>query len=127
MSRKDKPWAPTSGMWNSGTCRAWQPATDIYRTSEGWVVKFDLAGVAPDDLTVKIVGHTLVVTGTRRDRTLREGVWHYQMEITYSRFERTIELPCDLAHAEARTEYDNGLLTITFLEDRRGEEARANE
>lgn len=78
-------------------------------------------------MTVKIVGHSLVVTGTRRDRTLREGVWHYQMEITYSRFERTIELPCDLAHAEARTEYDNGLLTITFLEDRRGEEARANE
>ena len=58
-------------MWNSGTCRAWEPAVDVYRTVEGWVVKFDLAGVDPEDLSVKIVGHTLVVTGTRRDRTLR--------------------------------------------------------
>lgn len=127
MSLKEKGWGPGHGMWNSGTCRAWQPATDIYRTSEGWVVKFDLAGVNPDDLTVKILGHTLLVSGTRRDRTLREGVWHYQMEITYSRFERSIELPCDLAHAEKRTEYDNGLLTITFLTEREESEAEANE
>ena len=112
MSRKDKPWAPTSGMWNSGTCRAWQPATDIYRTAEGWVVKFDLAGVAPYDLRVKIVGHSLVVTGTRRDRTLREGVWHYQMEITYSSFEKTLKFPASIEGAKVEHNFDNGLLII---------------
>jgi HSP20 family protein len=105
-------------MWSSRTCRAWEPATDIYRTAEGWVVKFDLAGVDPDDVTVRIVDHTLFVAGTRRDRTLKEGVWHYQMEITYSRFERSIQLPCDLAHARVETEYTNGLLTLTFFTER---------
>ena len=126
MSQKEKSWTP-SGMWSSGACRAWEPAVDVYRTSEGWVVKFDLAGVDPDDLSVKMVGHTLVVAGTRRDRTLREGVWHYQMEITYSRFERAIELPCDLAHADVKSEYDNGLLTLTFLTEREATEGSSNE
>ena len=96
----------------------WQPAADIYRTKEGWVVKLDLAGVEPDDLTVSIVDSRLVVRGTRRDRTLCEGMWHYQMEITYSRFERVISLPCDLSSARVETDYQNGLLLITFHTDR---------
>lgn len=110
--------------------RLWQPACDIYRSPEGWVFKFDLAGVDPDEVTVAIVGCNLVVRGTRRDRTLKEGVSHYQMEITYSRFERVVSLPCDLTDAVARTEYSNGLLEVTFLTGPRGggrEGGEANE
>jgi HSP20 family protein len=122
----EKQWGSGS-LWGAHGCRAWEPATDIYQTKEGWVVKMDLAGVKPDDLTVKIVDGLLYVTGTRRDRTLREGVWHYQMEITYSRFERTIQLPCSLADATITSEYDNGLLTIAFRLKGAGIEERANE
>jgi HSP20 family protein len=123
---KQKSWGSGS-MWGAKSCRAWEPSTDIYRTEQGWVVKFDLAGVDPTDLTVAIQGCTLIVSGTRRDRTLREGVWHFQMEITYSRFERVIELPCDLARAAVSTDYEHGLLTITFLLDQGATEERANE
>ena len=28
----------------------WRPATDVYRTRDGWMVKFELAGVEPDDI-----------------------------------------------------------------------------
>lgn len=94
--------------------RLWQPACDVYRTPTEWVVKFDLAGVDPDDLTVSLVGRNLVVRGTRRDRTLREGFSHYHMEITYSRFERVMSLPCDLTGGTVRTEYTNGLLLVIF-------------
>ena len=118
MPIKGKTWGSSGGMWTGRGCHAWEPATDIYQSAEGWVVKFDLAGVDPDDVTVRIVDHTLFVAGTRRDRTLREGVSHYQMEITYSRFERSIHLPCDLAHARFETEYNNGLLTLTFFVQR---------
>jgi len=123
MSDRIKSWDPTGSRFGSRTCRAWEPATDIYQTATGWVVKFDLAGIEPDDLTVSVSNGRLAVRGTRRDRTLREGVWHYQMEITYSRFERVISLPCDLASAQVITEYDNGLLTVTF---RTGRDERGN-
>jgi HSP20 family protein len=123
---REKQWG-SGQLWGARGCRAWEPATDIYQTKDGWVVKMDLAGVAADDLTVKIADSTLSVSGTRRDRTLREGVWHYQMEITYSRFERSIQLPCSLAEARIQSEYDNGLLTITFTLRSGGNEERANE
>lgn len=89
------------------------------------MVKLDLAGIEPDDLTVEVANGVLRVTGTRRDRTLREGVWHYQMEITYSRFERVIQLPCDVGGARVSTEYENGLLTVNFAtaSDERGNRA----
>lgn len=120
-------WGNSGALWTTRACRAWEPATDIYRTREGWVIKLDLAGVEPNDLVVKVADSTVFVAGTRRDRTLREGVWHYQMEITYSRFERSIQLPCDLAPARIATEYQHGLLTITILFDGGGCEERANE
>lgn len=123
---REKQWGSGS-LWGAHGCRAWEPATDIYQTKDGWVVKFDLAGVEPDDLTVQIVDGVLAVSGTRRDRTLREGVWHYQMEITYSRFERRIQLPCNLAGAQVATQYENGLLTISFLLNRGGNQEQANE
>lgn len=117
----------SGSLWGTRGCRAWEPATDVYQIKGGWVVKMDLAGVAPDDLEVRIADSTLTVSGTRRDRTLREGVWHYQMEITYSRFERAIQLPTSLAGAKIQSEYDNGLLTITFILKGGGNEERANE
>src|ERR1051325_5778208 len=88
-----------AAMMQRHTDRLWRPACDIYRTREGWVFKFELAGVDPDDLTVSIEGCNLVVRGTRRDTTLSDGVSHYHMEITYSRFERSLSLPCDLTKA----------------------------
>jgi len=34
------------------------------------------------------------------------------MEISYSRFERTIELPCDVDHFRILTEYRDGMLLL---------------
>jgi HSP20 family molecular chaperone IbpA len=34
------------------------------------------------------------------------------MEIAYNRFERTIELPCDLAHARIAVECRDGMLLL---------------
>jgi HSP20 family protein len=115
MGDLDKMFGSGAKMLLRQVDRLWQPACDIYRSKEGWVFKFDLAGVDPDEVTVAVVGCNLVVRGTRRDRTLRDGVSHYSMEITYSRFERAISLPCDLTNAEAKTSYSNGLLEVTFL------------
>jgi HSP20 family protein len=115
MADIEKVLAANAGLFSRYADRLWRPACDIYRTREGWVVKFDLAGVDPDEVTVTIADCQLIVRGTRRDRTLREGVSHYQMEITYSRFERVLSLPCDLSHCATKTDYQNGLLTVTFL------------
>jgi HSP20 family protein len=90
----------------------WYPAADVYKTGEGWVVKLELAGVSPDELTVEISGDTLRVSGTRRDEALTETVSYHQLEITYSRFEKTIRFPCPVEGATVERRYRDGLLIL---------------
>lgn len=92
------------------------PRADVYRTPSGWVVKFDLAGVKPQDVTVEARGTRLRVTGVRRDRFVERGYRHHSMEISYSRFERTLKLPCDCDAEEATisTEISEGMLVVTI-------------
>lgn len=90
----------------------WQPAADIYRTPTGWLVKFELPGVRPEDVQLTARGRGLTVQGTRRDCCRHEGCSHYQLEIDYGRFERTVQLPQPIDAARCRAEYDNGMLLV---------------
>lgn len=90
----------------------WRPCADVYRTPDGWLLKFDLAGVKTEDVNVQIQGCRVTVSGRRRDWMVEQGCSHYSMEISYNRFERTIELPCGLENVRWGVEYNEGLLMI---------------
>ena len=96
----------------AGEATCWQPAVDIYRSRSGWLLKFDLAGVRVEDVEVLVEGCRVTVRGVRRDWVLEEGYWHHSMEIAYNRFERTVQLPCDLPRAHAHLDYRHGILIV---------------
>ncbi|MEW5791891.1 MAG: Hsp20/alpha crystallin family protein [Pseudomonadota bacterium] len=93
----------------------WRPAADIYRTREGWLVKIELAGVRSEEIELKVSGRWLTVRGRRYDMALVEGCEHYSLEIAYSHFERSIELPCALEQARAVTQYRDGMLLVRII------------
>jgi HSP20 family protein len=91
----------------------WQPAVDIYRTSTGWILKFDIAGVRLNDVHVHVSARSVTVSGVRRDWMMEDtGCRHYSMEISYSRFQRTIELPEDIQTAKLAVDYRDGILFV---------------
>jgi HSP20 family protein len=95
------------------TCEtAWRPAVDVYRTPRGWLLKFDLAGVRPEDVSLGVEGCRVTIQGVRRDLLSEEGYNYYRMEITYNHFERSVELPCKVEPASIATEYRNGMLLV---------------
>jgi len=91
---------------------AWQPAADIYRTRDGWLLKFELAGVELSDVSIYAQGTTLTVSGIRRDWVVEEDLCHYSMEIPYSRFHRTVHLPCPIDGSSIDVSYKNGILLV---------------
>ncbi len=91
---------------------AWQPPLDVYRTRKGWLVKIELAGVRPEDIHLTVQERGITVEGTRRDWFVEEECTCYRMEIAYSHFSRTVELPCELNAARIRTDYQYGLLLV---------------
>jgi HSP20 family protein len=90
----------------------WRPAVDVYRCRHGWLIKFDLAGVQVADVSLEVQGRQLTVRGCRRDQFTEEGQSHYLMEIAYSKFERTVELPFDLEPSRMATDYRDGMLLV---------------
>jgi len=96
--------------------RLWCPAADVYRSKDGWIVKVDLAGVKPADVDVMVDGDLLRISGSRRDATCGEGISHYQLEITYSRFEKMIRFPRSIEQASIDQDYRDGLLILQLRE-----------
>lgn len=93
----------------------WQPRADAYRLQDGWLVKFELAGIRPEHVDVSIRGNTLCVHGARRDERLQECLNCYRLEIAYSRFERILELP-GLSEADRlEATYRDGMLVVRIM------------
>ena len=84
----------------------------MYQTSEGWLVKVELAGVSAEDVEIDIQGNVLYIAGCRRDRSCAVGTSFQQMEITYSRFEKTLNFPAPIEGARIEHNFDNGILII---------------
>ena len=104
LIRTDRRVVPSGRLWN--------PAADVYRVDEGWVVKVDLAGVCTDELEIEIRDALLSLRGCRRDTHYREGFVYQQMEITYSRFEKSIQFPSPIEGATVKQDYRDGFLII---------------
>jgi HSP20 family protein len=94
--------------------RLWNPAADVYRSADGWVVKVDLAGICADDLAIEVSESSLRIRGCRRDTFVRDGYTYQQMEITYSQFEKTIQFPCSIEEASLEHDYRDGYLIVNL-------------
>lgn len=92
--------------------RLWLPAADVYQTADGWVVKVELAGVAAEDVEIEVQGNLLYIAGCRKDKSCAAGVAYQQMEITYSRFEKSLEFPASIEGVQLDHMFENGLLII---------------
>jgi HSP20 family protein len=111
MSQQSKSW--TNFLEERPT--SWQPSADVYRTKDGWLVKFDLAGVQVGDVAVTVHGRRLVISGVRRDSSLEEGSSYYAMEISYNRFERSLVMPANLENARLSIAACEGLLLVRMI------------
>jgi HSP20 family protein len=94
---------------------AWQPQADVYRVPGGWLVKLELAGVRPEDLRLVPQASALLVQGMRRDECGCEGANCRQLEISYSRFERTLDLPGLPEAVELTVSYSDGMVTVRIV------------
>jgi HSP20 family protein len=97
---------------NVGSGKLWYPSADIYQTPDGWLVKVELAGVSAEEIEIDIQGNQLYIAGCRRDKSCAVGMTFQQMEITYSRFEKTLKFPALIDGARVEHNFDNGLLII---------------
>jgi len=94
---------------------AFRPNADVYfdKRQKAVVVKLDLSGVDPGQVSLEVEDSVLRISGVRSDQRHPDAVYQ-QMEIAYGRFERMVMLPPEVDATKARADYNNGFLEIVL-------------
>jgi len=103
---------------------AWAPDVDVYETGNDLVLKFELPGVDPSSVRLSVNGNSLILTGNKPRTEPAPGAKFHCLERGFGSFRRVVRLGTPINTHQARTEYSDGLLTVTFpkVPNRRGEE-----
>ena len=89
------------------------PAVDVYYSSDPprAVVRADLAGIDPNEVSLEIRGRELVLSG-HRDPEAGEDRVYQQLEIEHGPFRRVVPLGADVDSDAADAKYEDGILTV---------------
>ena len=93
--------------------RGFRPAADAYfeEASREIVVRFELPGMALDDIELLVDRRELVVRGERSFDT-HEGRRYQQVEMDYGPFERRVRLMVDVDPEVTTATYEAGVLEV---------------
>lgn len=92
---------------------AWAPRIDVVQRGNELVVRADLPGVDPDDVTVEIGEDAITISGERRQEHVDERNGVYRVERAFGAFFREIPLPEGAIADEAKASFKDGVLEIT--------------
>lgn len=94
----------------------WQPAINVFRCGDHFVICVDLAGVERSAIEVSAEPRRLVIRGSRPPPepscTESPAVHVLALEIDHGTFERVVELPADVEPERVAAEHRNGLLWV---------------
>src|SRR5688572_32896278 len=111
IARELLSWDP---FYGGRPASAFAPAFDVKETTEAFVLKADLPGVAESDLDVAVHNNVLTVSGSRQAEERKEGESYALYERQFGSFSRSFALP-DMADGEKiAAKLENGVLTLTI-------------
>ena len=91
---------------------SFRPPVDFYETSQGLVLRMELAGVAKEDISLTLHGQDLVIQGRRRP-VHPEGVNRcLRHEINHGSFDRRFRIPVAIDPDGLQARYQDGILEV---------------
>lgn len=92
--------------------RRWAPAMDLSETEDALVLRADLPGLDPADVSIEIKDNVLTVSGERKaeHEDKREG--YHRIERAYGSFSRSLTLPRGIDPASVHAGFEKGVLEV---------------
>ena len=87
------------------------PAVNIFSDPDGYVVRLEVPGVAPEHLKIETQGRSLTISG-KRETQAPDGSGFHRRERSAGEFSRSLQLPDDLDLERAQASCTLGILTI---------------
>ena len=93
--------------------RRFAPATDIVESDTHYILRADLPGVAEEDLSVKLDGDVLTISGERRSQSEQRQGGYVRYERSTGSFRRSVRLPEGVDGDAIEANFDRGVLEVT--------------
>jgi len=90
-----------------------QLSVDVLETESELVIVATMAGTKPEDIVLHLHNDFLTIRGRRSPPVAGQARYFYE-ECYWGKFSRTIVLPVDVKSELAKSEYKNGVLTISL-------------
>ena len=93
---------------------SFRPPVDFYETSQGLVLRMELAGVAKEDVAITLCGQELVIRGRRRPLHPVGVTRFLWQEINHGFFERRVRIPVPIDPEGLQAQYLDGILEVSL-------------
>jgi HSP20 family protein len=90
------------------------PAIESHVEKDTLIVKADLPGIDPKEVSISVTGNQLTIEGERKREEKKEEKDYFYREMAYGKFSRTITLPEGVDADKVKANYKNGVLEITM-------------
>jgi HSP20 family protein len=92
----------------------WMPAMDVEQTGDGLVLRVDLPGIDPADVSVQVANGLLTVSGQRREEKEETHEGYVTRERRYGSFSRSLMLPEGVDEEDITADCRDGVLRISM-------------
>ena len=92
----------------------WAPAIESHVDKGNLIVKADLPGIDPKEVSISVMGNQLTIEGERKREEKKEEKDYFYREVEYGKFSRTVPLPEGVETDKVKANYKNGVLEITM-------------
>ncbi len=90
------------------------PAVDVYEDAQHLVLKFEVPGIKPEDLDVRVEGRTLTVRGERKWNSEHKEENFQRVERRYGTFVRSFTLPVTVDTENVQALAEHGVLELSL-------------
>ena len=93
---------------------AWMPPMDVTESEKEVIVRCEIPGVDPENLSITVSGDILTLSGEKSDSAEKKGENYYRTERRFGSFRRNIQLPAAVDPDKVSAKYRDGVLAITM-------------
>ena len=111
LARELLGWDP---LFSARPASAFAPAFEVKETTDSFVLRADIPGVAEKDLDIAVHNSVLTVSGSRSAEERKEGESFALYERQYGSFSRSFALPEMADGDRIDANLTNGVLTLTI-------------
>lgn len=114
FERFSERWGGADRLRNVWGSEEWSPAIESRMENGNLIVKADLPGVDPKEVTVSVVGSQLTIAGERKHEEKKEEKDYFYQELSYGKFLRSVQMPEGVEAEKVKATFKNGVLEVTM-------------